>query len=170
MLSLRGLVVCTVVTFIVVNIAYLFRFRLGIASKLHQEIDHEFEQHDTAVCDDDLNRCNQLQRLRVITIDTPETHDNIRTLIASLHHHNKGMLRTVVYGLNLPLAKVNELLLWDHVDYVDLSYEFVAARKVGGAPEPLQTNYWKPIVIKHSVEGTNIITSNQNRIQKDFIH
>ena len=156
MLTLRGLVVCTVVTFVLVNIAYLFRFRFGLASKLHHEVDHnELEHHDTTLCEDHLNRCNQLQRLRVITIDTPETHDNVRTLIASLHHHNQGMLRTVVYGLNLPVAKVNELLLWDHVDYVDLSYEFVAARKVGGAPEPLETNYWKPIVIKHSVEGTN---------------
>ncbi|KAL0483262.1 coatomer subunit beta [Acrasis kona] len=108
---------------------------------------------DLQVCADHLGRCQQFQKVRIVVIDTAETHPQIRMLIGSLHHHHKGQIKAVIYGLNLPKAKVNEVLLWDFVEYIDLEQEFYTAQRVAKEEKAhFDKNLWKPLVIKHSVE------------------
>jgi hypothetical protein len=43
------------------------------------------------------------------------------------------------------------------VEYIDLEQEFVSAIRIDGSEkEHLKKDLWKPLVIKHSVEGTTL--------------
>jgi hypothetical protein len=63
-----------------------------------------------AICENQLTKC-QLNKLRVVVINTGDSHGRVRQLIGSLHHHHKGDIKAVIYGLNLPPSKVSLILI-----------------------------------------------------------
>jgi hypothetical protein len=111
------------------------------------------DQARLEACENGLNKC-RLNKLRVVIIDTAATHLEVRQLVGSLHHHHKGDIKAVIYGLNLPTSNVNEVLLWENVEYIDLEQEFVSAVRIGEQEKAhLNKDLWKPLVLKHSVDG-----------------
>ena len=63
----------------------------------------EKAQHELNVAVTNLNRCQNVHKLKIVIIDTPQTHEKVRLLVGSIHQHHKGDLKMYIYGLNLPL-------------------------------------------------------------------
>ncbi len=90
-------------------------------------------------------------------IDTDNTHKSIRSIVGSIHHHHGGSVKTVIYGLGLSQTKQNEIRLWENIDYVDVTLEFVVATRKDTTQPKYDVGLWRPLIIKHATEGINTV-------------
>lgn len=126
----------------------------------------------------DVSRLASRVPLRIVVIDTPETHAQVRSFVGSVHQHYTpasmyettetgrdsawgAEMHVIVYGARLNSMLVQELLLWKNVQYVDIWEELINAVPVSrDSGHELETHerdhvlveHWRPFVINHALE------------------
>jgi hypothetical protein len=100
----------------------------------------------------DLEACKQVHRLKLVLIDTKETHENVRMLVGSIHKFHQGNIKIYIYGLNLPDYLQDEILLWEYVTFFDIEKEFITSSKADQPPEHLDERLWRSVVIYDALD------------------
>jgi hypothetical protein len=126
--------------------------------------------NELAIAQNNLIRCQSVNKMKLVIIDTPQTHSAVRLLVGSIHQYHKGDLKMYIYGLNLPTSIESEILLWEYVTFFDIEKEFVTSVKSDESSQHLEEKRWRDIVIYDALERAGkIMYLNSNVLLKSAI-